>query len=159
MNLILNIFDNFEKIIINFNLLINEVWKLVFFQSDIQESTLIVIIWSVVVYIVGIIILLYLLKIIIEGILRFIFNPITILFFIFILGLLLWTILQLNKEFKISIKTDNEQSNNLTLPKVEIEKTNPIKDDQAISERLKQIERLEEMIKKQQETIKVLRNN
>jgi len=155
----MNIFDNFEKIIINFNLLINEVWKLVFFQSDIQESTLIVIIWSVVVYIVGIIILFYLLKIIIEGILRFIFNPITILFFIFILGLLLWTILQLNKEFKISIKTDNEQSNNLTLPKVEIEKTNPIKDDQAISERLKQIERLEEMIKKQQETIKVLRNN
>ena len=155
----MNIFDNFEKIKINFNLLINEVWKLVFFQSDIQESTLIVIIWSVVVYIVGIIILLYLLKIIIEGILRFIFNPITILFFIFILGLLLWTILQLNKEFKISIKTDNEQSNNLTLPKVEIEKTNPIKDDQAISERLKQIERLEEMIKKQQETIKVLRNN
>ena len=155
----MNIFDNFEKIIINFNLLINEVWKLVFFQSDIQESTLIVIIWSVVVYIVGIIILFYLLKIIIEGILRFIFNPITILFFIFILGLLLWTILQLNKEFKISIKTDNEQSNNLTLPKVEIEKNNPIKDDQAISERLKQIERLEEMIKKQQETIKVLRNN
>ena len=155
----MNIFDNFEKIIINFNLLINEVWKLVFFQSDIQESTLIVIIWSVVVYIVGIIILLYLLKIIIEGILRFIFNPITILFFIFILGLLLWTVLQLNKEFKVSIKTDNEQSNNLTLPKVEIEKTNPIKDDQAISERLKQIERLEEMIKKQQETIKVLRNN
>ena len=155
----MNIFDNFEKIIINFDLLINEVWKLVFFQSDIQESTLIVIIWSVVVYIVGIIILFYLLKIIIEGILKFIFNPITILFFIFILGLLLWTILQLNKEFKISIKTDNEQSNNLTLPKVEIEKTNPIKDDQAISERLKQIERLEEMIKKQQETIKVLRNN
>ena len=155
----MNIFDNFEKIIINFNLLINEVWKLVFFQSDIQESTLIVIIWSVVVYIVGIIILFYLLKIIIEGILKFIFNPITILFFIFILGLLLWTVLQLNKEFKVSIKTDNEQSNNLTLPKVEIEKTNPIKDDQAISERLKQIERLEEMIKKQQETIKVLRNN
>lgn len=155
----MNIFDNFEKIIINFNLLINEVWKLVFFQSDIQESTLIVIIWSVVVYIVGIIILFYLLKIIIEGILKFIFNPITILFFIFILGLLLWTVLQLNKEFKVSIKTDNEQSNNLTLPKVEIEKTNPIKDDQAISERLKQIERLEEMIKKQQETIKVLKNN
>jgi len=155
----MNIFDNFEKIIINFNLLINEVWKLVFFQSDIQESTLIVIIWSVVVYIVGIIILFYLLKIIIEGILKFIFNPITILFFIFILGLLLWTVLQLNKEFKVSIKTDNEQSNNLTLPKVEIEKTNPIKDDQAISERVKQIERLEEMIKKQQETIKVLKNN
>ena len=155
----MNIFDNFEKIIINFNLLINEVWKLVFFQSDIQESTLIVIIWSVVVYIVGIIILFYLLKVIIEGALKFIFNPITILFFIFILGLLIWTILQLNKEFRVSIKTENEQFNNLTLPKVEIEKTNPIKDDQAISERLKQIERLEEMIKKQRETIKVLRNN
>ena len=65
----------------------------------------------------------------------------------------------MNNEFKVSIKTDNEQSNNLALPKVEIEKTNPIKDDQAISERLKQIERLEEMIKKQQDTIKVLRNN
>ena len=155
----MNIFDNFEKIIINFNLLINEVWKLVLFQSNIQDSSLIVIIWSVVFYIIGIFILFYILKIIIEGILKFIFNPITILFFIFILGLLVWTIFQLNNEFKVSIKTDNEQSNSLALPKVEIEKTNPIKDDQAISERLKQIERLEEMIKKQQDTIKVLRNN
>ena len=155
----MNIFDNFEKIIINFNLLINEVWKLVLFQSNIQDSSLIVIIWSVVFYIIGIFIIFYVLKIIIEGILKFIFNPITILFFIFLLGLLVWTIFQLNNEFKVSIKTENEQSNNLTLPKVEIEKTNLIKDDQAISERLKQIERLEEMIKKQQETIKVLRSN
>ena len=91
-----------------------------------------------------------------EQFLKFMSNT---LFFIFILGLLVWTIFQLNNEFKVLIKTDNEQSNNLALPKVEIEKTNPIKDDQAISERLKQIERLEEMIKKQQETIKVLRNN
>ena len=155
----MNIFDNLEKIIINFNFLINEVWKLVLFQSNIQESSLIVIIWSVVLYIIGIFILFYLLKIIIDGILKFIFNPITILFFIFILGLLIWTIFQLNNEFKVSIKTENEQSNNLAFPKVEIEKTNPIKDDQAIFENLKQIERLEEMIKKQQETIKVLRNN
>ena len=155
----MNIFDNLEKIIINFNFLINEVWKLVLFQSNIQESSLIVIIWSVVLYIIGIFILFYLLKIIIDGILKFIFNPITILFFIFILGLLIWTIFQLNNEFKVSIKTENEQSNNLAFPKVEIEKTNPIKDDQAIFEKLKQIERLEEMIKKQQETIKVLRNN
>ena len=155
----MNIFDNFEKILINFDLLINEIWKLVLFQSNIQDSSLIVIIWSVVIYIIGIFIIFYVLKIIIEGILKFIFNPITILFFIFILGLLVWTIFQLNNEFKVSIKTENEQSNNLTLPKVEIEKTNPIKDDQAISERLKQIKRLEEMIKKQQETIKVLRNN
>ena len=155
----MNFFDNFEKIITNFNLLTNEVWELVLFQSNIQDSSLIVIIWSVVFYVIGIFILFYVLKIIIEGILKFVFNPITILFFIFILGLLVWTIFQLNNEFKVSIKTENEQSNNLTLPKVEIEKTNPIKDDQAISARLKQIERLEEMIKKQQETIKVLRNN
>ena len=155
----MNIFDNFEKIIINFNLLINEVWKLVLFQSNIQDSSLIVIIWSVVFYIISIFIIFYVLKIIIEGILKFIFNPITILFFIFLLGLLVWTIFQLNNEFKVSIKTENEQSNNLAFPKVEIEKTNPIKDDQAIFEKLKQIERLEEMIKKQQETIKVLRNN
>ena len=155
----MNIFDNFEKIVINFNLLINEIWKLVLFQSNIQDSSLIVIIWSAVFYIIGIFILFYVLKIIIEGLLKFIFNPVTILFFIFILGLFVWTIFQLNNEYKVSIKTENEQSNNLTLPKVEIEKTNPIKDDQAISERLKQIERLEKMIKKQQETIKVLRNN
>ena len=155
----MNIFDNFDKLIINFNLLINEVWKLVLFQSNIQDSSLIVIIWSIVFYIIGIFILFYVLKIIIEGILKFIFNPITILFFIFIFGLLVWTIIQLNNEFKVSIKAENEQSNNLTLPKVKIEKTNLIKDDQAISERLKQIERLEQMIKKQQETIKVLRNN
>ena len=155
----MNIFDNFEKIIINLNLLVNEVWKLVLLQSNFQDSSWIVIIWSIVVYFIGIFVLFYLLKIIIEGFLKFIFNPITILFLILILGLFIWTIFQLNSEFKVSVKNDNEQSINITLPKVEIEKTNPIEDDQAISERLKQIERLEEMIKKQQETIKVLRNN
>ena len=95
----MSIFDNFEQIIINLNLLIGEVWKLVLFQSDFQDSSLIVLIWSIVVYFIGIFLAFYVLKVIIEGILKFFFNPITILFFIFIIGLFIWTVIHLNNNF------------------------------------------------------------
>ncbi len=154
----MSIFDNFEQIIINLNLLIGEVWKLVLFQSDFQDSSLIVLIWSIVVYFIGIFLAFYVLKVIIEGILKFFFNPITILFFIFIIGLFIWTVIHLNNNFIIST------SDSIVTPSVKVEKIEPLegntlKNDQSIAENLKKIERLEKMIKKQQDTIKILRNN
>ena len=48
-----SIFENYERILININYLAFEVWQLVIFQTSFQESSLIVIIWSIVCYFIG----------------------------------------------------------------------------------------------------------
>lgn len=92
----MNILENFEQIVLSINLLINDIWKLVLFETSFQESSLLVVVWALVVYFVVIFILTYVLKIIIEGVFKFLFNPITIIFIIFIIGLSIWTIIQIN---------------------------------------------------------------
>ena len=124
----LPIFENYENILINISLLAFEVWQLVIFQASFQESSLIVIIWSIVCYLIGLFIAFYILKIIIEGIFRFIFNPLTILFIIFIIGLSIWTLTQLNTDYQNkALKIEN--SNSLLPGKVKIEEINPISND------------------------------
>ena len=83
----MNLLENLDQIILNLNLLIKDVWKLVLFETSIQDNSLLIIIWSMVVYFVVLFISVYVLKIIIEGIFKFIFNPITFIFIIFIFGL------------------------------------------------------------------------
>ena len=123
-----SIFENYERILININFLAFEVWQLVIFQASFQESSLIVIIWSIVCYLIGLFIAFYILKIIIEGIFRFIFNPLTILFIIFIIGLSIWTLTQLNTDYQNkALKIEN--SNSLLPGKVKIEEINPISND------------------------------
>ncbi len=124
----LPIFENYENILISISLLAFEVWQLVIFQASFQESSLIVIIWSIVCYLIGLFIAFYILKIIIEGIFRFIFNPLTILFIIFIIGLSIWTLTQLNTDYQNkALKIEN--SNSLLPGKVKIEEINPIPND------------------------------
>ena len=124
----LPIFENYENILINISLLAFEVWQLVIFQASFQESSLIVIIWSIVCYLIGLFIAFYILKIIIEGIFRFIFNPLTILFIIFIIGLSIWTLTQLDTDYQNkALKIEN--SNSLLPGKVKIEEINPIPND------------------------------
>ena len=159
----MSILDNFEKIFLNLTILANDVWQLAIFQSNFQDNTLIVIIWAIVLYFVGLFITFYVLKIIIEGILKFILNPITLLFLIFIFGLFLWTITQLDNYENLSEQKFEQSSKNISTVKIEkiapLEDNKNLKDDQAISKNLKKIERLEEMIKKQQATIKALKSN
>ena len=159
----MSILDNFEKIFLNLTILANDVWQLAIFQSNFQDNTLIVIIWAIVLYFVGLFITFYVLKIIIEGILKFILNPITLLFLIFIFGLFVWTITQLDNYENLSEQKLEESSKNIATVKIEkiapLENNKNLKDDQAISENLKKIKRLEEMIKKQQATIKALKSN
>ena len=159
----MSILDNFEKIFLNLNILANDVWQLAIFQSNFQDNTLIVIIWAIVLYFVGLFITFYVLKIIIEGILKFIINPITLLFLIFIFGLFIWTITQLDNYENLSEQKFEQFSKNISTVKIEkiapLENNKNLKDDQAISENLKKIKRLEEMIKKQQATIKALKSN
>ncbi len=105
----------------------------------------------------------FVLKIIIEGIFKFIFNPITFIFIFLIFGLLVWTIIQINNEYD-SIATLEDSKNHLsTTPNVKIEKidplTNNLEDDQKLSSALQQIEKLKEEIKKQSQVIKDLKNN
>ena len=163
----ISIFENYESILININSLAFEIWQLIIFQTSFQESSLIVIIWSIVSYFVGLFITFYILKIIIEGVLKFILNPLTILFIIFILGLSIWTLTQLNKEYQNkTLKTEN--SNSLLPGKVKIEEINPVQndnkndqlnEDSAISETMKEIDRLQILIEKQEESLRKLKNN
>ena len=162
-----SIFENYESILIKINFLAFEIWQLVIFQTSFQESSLIVIIWSIVCYFIGFFITFYILKIIIEGVFKFIFNPLTILFIIFIIGLSIWTLTQLNKEYQNkNLKIEN--SNSLLPGKVKIEEINPIQNDEknnqlnedtSISETIKEIDRLQILIEKQEETLRKLKNN
>ena len=159
----MNLLENLDQIILNLNLLINDVWKLVLFETFIQDNSFLVIIWSMVFYFVVLFISIYVLKIILEGIFKFIFNPITFIFIILIFGLSVWTIIQINNEYE-SIATLEDSKNDLsTIPKVKIEKINPLtnnlEDDQKLSNALQQIEKLKEEINKQSQVIQDLKNN
>jgi glucan phosphoethanolaminetransferase (alkaline phosphatase superfamily) len=163
----ISIFENYESILININSLAFEIWQLIIFQTSFQESSLIVIIWSIVSYFVGLFITFYILKIIIEGVFKFIFNPLTILFIIFILGLSIWTLTQLNKEYQ-NKTLKIEHSNSLLPGKVKIEEINPVQNDNKndqlnedteISETMKEIDRLQILIEKQEESLRKLKNN
>ena len=159
----MNLLENLDQIILNLNLLIKDVWKLVLFETSIQDNSFLTIIWSMVIYFVVLFISIYVLKIIIEGIFKFIFNPITFIFIILIFGLSVWTIIQINNDYEF-IATLEESKNDLsTTPNVKIEKidplTNNLEDDQKLSNALQQIEKLKEEINKQSQVIQDLKNN
>ena len=159
----MNLLENLDQIILNLNLLINDVWKLVLFETSIQDNSFLVIIWSMVFYFVVLFISIYVLKIILEGIFKFIFNPITFIFIILIFGFSVWTIIQINNEYE-SIATLEDSKNDLSItPNVKIENidplTNNLEDDQKLSNSLKQIEKLKEEIKKQSQVIQELKSN
>ena len=159
----MNLLENLDQIILNLNLLINDVWKLVLFETSIQDNSFLVIIWSMVVYFVVLFISIYVLKIIIEGIFKFIFNPITFIFIILIFGLSVWTIIQINNDYEFIATLEDSKNDLSTTPNVKIEKidplTNNLEDDQKLSNALKQIEKLKEEIKKQSQVIQKLKSN
>ena len=159
----MSILENLEQIIQNLNLLINDVWKLVLFETAIQDNSMLVVIWSMVFYFVALFISIYVLKIIIEGIFKFIFNPVTFIFIIFIFGLSVWTIIQINDDYENMATLEGSKNNFLTSPNVSIEQIEPLssnlEDDQSISNALKEIKQLQEEIKKQNQIIRDLKNN
>ena len=159
----MSILENLEQIIQNLNLLINDVWKLVLFETAIQDNSMLVIIWSMVFYFVALFISIYVLKIIIEGIFKFIFNPVTFIFIIFIFGLSVWTIIQINDDYENMATLEGSKNNFLTSPNVSIEQIEPLssnlEDDQSLSNALKEIKQLQEEIKKQNQIIQDLKNN
>ena len=159
----MNLLENLDQIILNLNLLIKDVWKLVLFETSIQDNSLLIIIWSMVIYFVVLFISVYVLKIIIEGIFKFIFNPITFIFIILIFGLSVWTIIQINNDYEFITTSEDSKNDLSTTPNVKIEKidplTNNLEDDQKLSNALHQIEKLKEEIKKQSQVIQDLKNN
>ena len=159
----MNLLENLDQIILNLNLLINDVWKLVLFETSIQDNSFLVIIWSMVFYFVVLFISIYVLKIILEGIFKFIFNPITFIFIILIFGLSVWTIIQINNDYEFIATLEDSKNDLSTTPNVKIEKidplTNNLEDDQKLSNALQQIEKLKEEINKQSQVIQDLKNN
>ena len=157
----MNLLENLDQIILNLNLLIKDVWKLVLFETSIQDNSFLTIIWSMVIYFVVLFISVYVLKIIIEGIFKFIFNPITFIFIILIFGLSVWTIIQINNDYEF-ISTFEDSKNDLsTTPNVNIENIGPLtknlEDDQKLSNALQQIKKLKEEINKQSQVIQDLK--
>ena len=159
----MNLLENLDHTILNLNLLINDVWKLVLFETSIQDNSFLVIIWSMVFYFVVLFISIYVLKIILEGIFKFIFNPITFIFIILIFGLSVWTIIQINNDYEFITTLEDSKNDLSTTPNVKIEKidplTNNLEDDQKLSNALQQIEKLKEEINKQSQVIQDLKNN
>ena len=159
----MSILENLEQIIQNLNLLINDVWRLVLFETAIQDNSMLVVIWSMVFYFVALFISIYVLKIIIEGIFKFIFNPVTFIFIIFIFGLSVWTIIKINDDYENMATLEGSKNNFLTSPNVSIEQIEPLssnlEDDQSLSNALKEIKQLQEEIKKQNLMIQDLKNN
>ena len=159
----MSILENLEQIIQNLNLLINDVWKLVLFETAIQDNSMLVIIWSMVFYFVALFISIYVLKIIIEGIFKFIFNPVTFIFIIFIFGLSVWTIIQINDDYENMATLEGSKNNFLTSPNVSIEQIEPLssnlEDDQSLSNALEEIKQLQEEIKKQNQIIQEMKSN
>ena len=159
----MSILENLEQIIQNLNLLINDVWKLVIFETAIQDNSMLVVIWSMVFYFVALFISIYVLKIIIEGIFKFIFNPVTFIFIIFIFGLSVWTIIQINDDYENMATLEGSKNNFLTSPNVSIEQIEPLssnlEDDQSLSNALKEIKQLQEEIKKQNQIIQEMKSN
>ena len=159
----MNLLENLDQIILNLNLLINDVWKLVLFETAFKDNSMLVIIWSMIVYFVVLFISVYVFKKIIEGIFKFIFNPITFIFIILIFGLSVWTIIQINNDYEFTVTTKDSKNDLLTTPNVKIEKidplTNNLEDDQKLSNALQQIEKLKEEINKQSQVIQDLKNN
>ena len=109
----MNLLENLDQTILNLNLLIKDVWKLVLFETSIQDNSLLIIIWSMIVYFFVLFISIYVLKIIIEGIFKFIFNPITFIFIILIFGLSVWTIIQINNDYEF-LDTLGDSKNDLS---------------------------------------------
>ena len=159
----MNLLENLDQIVLNLNLLINDVWKLALFETSIQDNSFLVIIWSMVFYFVVLFISIYVLKIILEGIFKFIFNPITFIFIILIFGLSVWTIIQINNDYEFISTFEDSKNDLLTTPYVKIENINPLtnnlEDDQKLSNALQQIEKLKEEINKQSQVIQDLKNN
>ena len=159
----MSILENLEQIIQNLNLLINDVWKLVLFETAIQDNSMLVVIWSMVFYFVALFISIYVLKIIIEGIFKFIFNPVTFIFIIFIFGLSVWTIIQINDDYENMATLEGSKNNFLTSPNVSIEQIEPLssnlEDDQSLSNALEEIKQLQEEIKKQNQIIQEMKSN
>ena len=159
----MSILENLEQIIQNLNLLINDIWKLVLFETAIQDNSMLVVIWSMVFYFVALFISIYVLKIIIEGIFKFIFNPVTFIFIIFIFGLSVWTIIQINDDYENMATLEGSKNNFLTSPNVSIEQIEPLssnlEDDKSLSNALEEIKQLQEEIKKQNQIIQEMKSN
>ena len=159
----MSILENLEQIIQNLNLLINDVWRLVLFETAIQDNSMLVVIWSMVFYFVALFISIYVLKIIIEGIFKFIFNPVTFIFIIFIFGLSVWTIIKINDDYENMATLEGSKNNFLISPNVSIEQIEPLpsnlEDDKSLSNALEEIKQLQEEIKKQNQIIQEMKSN
>ena len=156
----------FEKI----KHILSDVWDIASFQASYSDYEFFILLWVILLYIFILFFILYIFKELVNLIVKFSINPITLLFILLFIALALWTITKVDDyEIKNTPRDTDNSSINLLPEKVKIEELKNIEDDkgqnamdfndQAIKKFLKQIETLKEEIEIRRKSIMELKNN
>ena len=156
----------FEKI----KHILSDVWDIVSFQASYSDYEFFIFLWVILLYIFILFFILYIFKEIVNLIIKFSINPITLLFLLLFLALAVWTITKVDDyEIKNTLRDADNSSINLLPEKLKIEELKNIEDDKdqnsrdfddpAIKKFLKQIETLKEEIEIRRKSIMELKNN
>ena len=162
----MNISVLFDQIVNQLVLLFNDIWLMAILKTSVEENDIIIILWAIVVYILIAFLFYHIVKGIIIGLLRFISNPLTIIFFILIIILIIWTFIDLNNLYPNNIKTNKSEKefSNLLPEKVEVEVLESLNydlnsNDAKISQQLKEIEKNKQIINDQTKALSELKSN
>ena len=156
----------FEKI----KHILADVWDVGSFQASYSDYEFFIFLWVILLYIFILFFILYIFKEIVNLIIKFSINPITLLFLLLFLALAVWTITKVDDyEIKNTLRDADSPSINLLPEKVKIEELKNIEDDKdqnlrnfddpTIKKFLKQIETLKEEIEIRRQSIIELKNN
>ena len=156
----------FEKI----KHILSDVWDIASFQASYSDYEFFIFLWVILLYIFILFFILYIFKEIVNLIIKFSINPITLLFLLLFLALAVWTITKVDDyEIKNTLRDADNSSISLLPEKVKIEELKNIEDDKdqnlrnfddpTIKKFLKQIETLKEEIEIRRQSIIELKNN
>ena len=116
----------FEKI----KHILSDVWDIASFQASYSDYEFFIFLWVILLYIFILFFILYIFKELVNLIVKFSINPITLLFLLLFLALAVWTITKVdNYEIKNTLIDADNSSINLLPEKVKIEELKNIEDD------------------------------
>ena len=147
-----------------------DIWYVASFQASYADYDFFIFLWVVFLYIFLAFFIIYIFKELVNVIVKFLINPLTLLFILLFLCLIVWTITKIdNYRLKSDMIDEDNTSINLLPEKVKIEELDKIHsnkdnntldfDDPTIKLFLKQIDTLKEEIKKRRQSITEMKNN
>ena len=147
-----------------------DIWYVASFQASYADYDFFIFLWVVFLYIFLAFFIIYIFKELVNVIVKFLINPLTLLFILLFLCLIVWTITKIDNYRLISdIIDEDNTSMNLLPEKVKIEELDKIDsnkdnntldfDDPTIKLFLKQIDTLKEEIKKRRQSLTEIKKN